>query len=98
MAEAADTHQPNSPARGPLAGLRVVEFTGIGPGPHAAMLLSDLGADVLRIDREGGNGWPNPIADRGRATTTVDIRSEAGRAFCLSATAMADVAATSMRG
>ena len=91
MAEAADTHQPGLTARGPLAGLRVVEFTGIGPGPHAAMLLSDLGADVLRIDREGGNGWPNPIADRGRATTTVDIRSEAGRAFCLSATAMADV-------
>jgi len=42
--------------RGPLAGLRVVEFAGIGPGPHCAMLLSDLGAEVLRIDSEGGNG------------------------------------------
>lgn len=61
---------------GPLAGLRVVEFASIGPGPHCAMLLSDLGADVLRIDRDGGNGWPNSIVDRGRAVKTVDIRSE----------------------
>ena len=68
--------------QGPLAGLRVVEFVSIGPGPHCAMLLADLGADVLRIDREGGNGWPNPIADRGRALVTVDIRSEEGRDFC----------------
>lgn len=76
---------------GPLAGLRVVEFAGIGPGPHCAMLLSDLGAEVLRIDREGGNGWPNPVADRGRAVATVDIRSEEGRAFCLDACDHADV-------
>ena len=77
--------------QGPLAGLRVVEFVSIGPGPHCAMLLADLGADVLRIDREGGNGWFNPIADRGRASVTVDIRSEQGRAFCLDATQHADV-------
>ena len=37
--------------KGPLAGLRCVEFAGMGPGPHGAMLLSDLGADVLRIER-----------------------------------------------
>ncbi|HKT05882.1 MAG TPA: CoA transferase, partial [Rugosimonospora sp.] len=36
---------------GPLAGLRVVELAGIGPGPHAAMVLADLGADVLRVER-----------------------------------------------
>jgi alpha-methylacyl-CoA racemase len=78
-------------AQGPLAGLRVVEFVSIGPGPHCAMLLTDLGADVLRIDREGGNGWLNPIVDRGRASVTVDIRSEQGRAFCLDATQHADV-------
>jgi alpha-methylacyl-CoA racemase len=77
--------------QGPLAGLRVVEFVSIGPGPHCAMLLADLGADVLRIDREGGNGWPNPIADRGRAPIIIDIRSEEGRAFCLDATGHADV-------
>lgn len=77
--------------QGPLAGLRVVEFVSIGPGPHCAMLLADLGADVLRIDREGGNGWPNPIADRGRAQVTIDIRSEEGRAFCLDAIEHADL-------
>ncbi|MGB6124675.1 MAG: CoA transferase, partial [Gordonia sp. (in: high G+C Gram-positive bacteria)] len=38
---------------GPLAGVRVIEFAGIGPGPHAAMLLADLGADVLRVQRPG---------------------------------------------
>jgi alpha-methylacyl-CoA racemase len=76
---------------GPLAQLRVIEFVSIGPGPHCAMLLSDMGADVLRIDREGGNGWPNPIVDRGRATKTVDIRSDEGREFCLHAAEHADV-------
>jgi len=76
---------------GPLAGLRVLEFSSIGPGPHCAMLLADLGADVLRIDREGGNGWPNPIVDRGRSTIVVDIRSDDGRAYCLQAADSADV-------
>lgn len=76
---------------GPLVGLRVIEFAGIGPGPHCAMMLSDMGADVLRIDREGGNGWPNPVVDRGRATKVVDIRTEEGRAFCLDAADHADV-------
>ena len=38
---------------GPLAGLRVVELAGIGPGPHACMVLADLGADVVRIERRG---------------------------------------------
>lgn len=76
---------------GPLAGLRVVEFASIGPGPHAAMLLADMGADVLRIDREGGNGWPNPIMDRGRATKVVDIRTPEGRDWCREAVSRADV-------
>ncbi len=76
---------------GPLTGLRVVEFAGIGPGPHCAMLLADLGAEIVRIDRAGGNGWPNPVVDRGRSTITLDIRSEEGRAFCLDAADHADV-------
>ena len=38
---------------GPLKGLRVVELAGIGPGPHAAMILGDLGADVVRVERPG---------------------------------------------
>lgn len=76
---------------GPLSGLRVVEFEGIGPGPHCAMLLSDLGAEVLRINREAGNGWPNPVMDRGRANVEIDIRTEEGRAFCFDACDHADV-------
>ncbi len=76
---------------GPLAGLRVVEFGGIGPGPHGAMLLADLGAEVLRIERAGGNGWPNPIVDRGRHVLTLDVRGEPGRATALDAIDRADV-------
>lgn len=76
---------------GPLAGLRVIEFASIGPCPHCAMQLSDMGAEVLRIDRAGGNGWPNPVADRGRATKIIDIRTDAGRAFCLDVAEHADV-------
>ena len=49
---------------GPLQGLRVVELAGIGPGPHAAMILGDLGADVVRIDRpRKGGGVPAPSRD-----------------------------------
>jgi alpha-methylacyl-CoA racemase len=77
--------------RGPLVGLRVIELTGIGPGPHCAMLLADLGAEVLRIDRPGGNGWPNPVADRGRGTMALNLRSAAGREGCLAAAERADV-------
>jgi alpha-methylacyl-CoA racemase len=57
------------------------------------MLLSDLGAEVLRIEREGGAwpGWPDPGLERGRATLQLDLRTEAGRERCLSATDHADV-------
>ena len=51
-AEAAALTGPLEP--GPLAGLRVVELAGIGPAPFAGMLLADLGADVVRVDRPGG--------------------------------------------
>ena len=52
------------PGNGPLAGVRVVELAGIGPGPFAAMLLADLGADVVRVDRPGGAGLAvNPAYD-----------------------------------
>jgi len=77
--------------RGPLSGLRILELASIGPGPYCAMLLSDLGAEVVRIDRAGGNGWPNPILDRGRAVLEGDIRSEEGRSLCLNASDKADV-------
>jgi alpha-methylacyl-CoA racemase len=81
----------NEARRGPLVGLRVLEFVGIGPGPYCAMLLADLGADVVRFDRPGGNGWPNAIVDRGRHTVELDIHSAVGREQCLLAAAKADV-------
>ena len=76
---------------GPLAGLRVLEFAGIGPGPHCAMQLADMGAEVLRIERPGGNGWPNPVVDRGRTCITLDIRTDVGRRRSLELAQRADV-------
>ena len=55
------------------------------------MLMADLGAEVVRIDRDGGNGWANPVTDRGRSNVTVDIRTETGREYCTEAAANADV-------
>jgi len=51
---------PQPTHRGPLAGLRVLELAGIGPGPFCAMLLADQGATVLRVDRPGGGAPPPP--------------------------------------
>ncbi|RAI64879.1 CoA transferase [Pseudomonas fluorescens] len=76
---------------GPLSGLRVLEFASIGPGPHCVMQLADMGADVVRIERPGGNGWPNDVADRGRRIVTLDIRTEEGQSTCLSLLKDADV-------
>ncbi|WP_321163994.1 CaiB/BaiF CoA-transferase family protein [Sphingomonas sp. Root710] len=75
----------------PLSGIRVLEFGAIGPGPYAAMLLADFGAEILLIEREGGNGWPNPVVDRGRARLTIDIRSDEGRDQVLALADKADV-------
>jgi alpha-methylacyl-CoA racemase len=61
------------------------------------MLLSDLGAEVLRIDRADGNGWDNPIMDRGRAVLRVDIREASGRDLCIAAATRADVLVEGMR-
>jgi alpha-methylacyl-CoA racemase len=77
-------------AEGPLNGLKVLEFAGIGPGPFCGMLLSDLGADVLRIDRIGGpRGGSRPAADRfsvtqrGRRSIALDLKSPAAIEACL---------------
>ena len=49
---------------GPLKGVKVVEIAGIGPGPHACMLLADLGADVIRVDRPGGQAMTGGSTSR----------------------------------
>jgi alpha-methylacyl-CoA racemase len=61
------------------------------------MLLADLGAEVLRIDRPEGNGWANPVVDRGRHVMTVDVRTDSGRDLCLAAAGRADVVIEGMR-
>ena len=61
------------------------------------MLMADMGAEVVRIDRPGGNGWPNPIMDRGRSVVTVDIRTAAGRDYCITAASSADVLIEGLR-
>jgi len=82
---------PAAEARGPLAGLRVIEFAGIGPGPFAAMLLSDMGADIVRIDRPGaGIRSAHDIVSRGRRVVELDIRTPAGAERALDLTANAD--------
>ncbi len=77
-------------SRGPLTGLKVVEFAGIGPGPHVAMLLADMGAEVVRIERPGSRPT-NVVVERARHRAQVDMKSEAGRAFALDACRHADV-------
>ena len=66
---------------GPLKGIKVVEMAGIGPGPFCAMMLSDMGADVVRIDREAGNNTfdiPYDILNRGRRSILLDLKTESG--------------------
>jgi alpha-methylacyl-CoA racemase len=81
---------------GPLAGLKVVELAGIGPGPHAAMILSDLGADVVRVDRPSGGlqlgspDAPDPTL-RGRRRMAADLKDPAGREAVLRLVEHADV-------
>ncbi len=70
--------------QGPLTGLRVVEFAGIGPGPFCGMLLSDLGADVVRVDREGGRPSSKyDITARGRRSIALDLKSPEAIETCL---------------
>jgi alpha-methylacyl-CoA racemase len=80
---------------GPLAGVRVVELAGIGPGPFAAMLLADLGADVVRVDRPGGGGLAvNPaydVTNRNKRSVLLDLKSPEGPARVLDLVERADV-------
>ncbi|MGH6872423.1 MAG: CaiB/BaiF CoA transferase family protein [Rhizomicrobium sp.] len=61
---------------GPLKGIRIVEFAGIGPGPFAAMLFADMGAEVIRVDRKGGRAPSKmEIYLRGRKTVALDLKT-----------------------
>jgi len=81
---------------GPLAGLKIVEFAGIGPVPMAGMLLADLGAEIVIIDRQEPNGLgiPRPprfdVTRRGRRSLALDLKAEDGVACALDLIAGAD--------
>ncbi|WP_330308973.1 MULTISPECIES: CaiB/BaiF CoA-transferase family protein [unclassified Streptomyces] len=84
-----------TPGHGPLAGVRVVELAGIGPGPFAAMLLADLGADVVRVDRPGGAGLAiNPeydVTNRNKRSVILDLKTENGQERVLDLVERADI-------
>lgn len=86
---------------GPLAGLRVVEFAGIGPAPFAAMVLADLGADVIRVDRPGHAISPAAIpADflqRSRRSIVLDLKAADGLDVALALVERADVLIEGLR-
>ncbi|MEI7030179.1 CaiB/BaiF CoA-transferase family protein [Streptomyces pratensis] len=80
---------------GPLTGVRVVELAGIGPGPFAAMLLADLGADVVRVDRPGdpalGIDPAYDLTNRNKRSVLVDLKSGTGAARVLDLVERADI-------
>ncbi len=90
---------PNS---GPLAGVRVVELAGIGPGPFAAMMLADLGADVVRVDRPDGGALQVAPPDqdillRGRPNVVIDLKSARGVELVLDLVERADILIEGLR-
>jgi len=68
---------------GPLEGIKIIEIAGLGPGPFAAMLLADMGGEVVRIDRPGGQliSFPNlecDVLNRGRRSAAIDLKQSGG--------------------
>jgi alpha-methylacyl-CoA racemase len=87
--------------RGPLRGVKVVEIAGIGPGPHAATILADLGADVVRVEKPGGAASAGPreadLLTRGRPSVAMDLKNPDALAALLDLIAEADVLIEGMR-
>lgn len=85
---------------GPLRGVKVVEIAGIGPGPHACMILADLGADVIRVERPGGQplaGGPTMLLNRGRPSVALDLKQPEAAAVVLDLVKDADLLVEGMR-
>src|SRR5439155_16693464 len=75
---------------GPLAGFRIVEFAGIGPGPFACMMLADMGAEVVTLDRVGARKNMTSVAGRGRKVVELDLKDKAAIVQVLDLLANAD--------
>ena len=86
---------------GPLKGIKVVEIAGIGPGPHAATILADLGADVIRVEKPGGAASAGPrksdLLTRGRPSVAMDLKNPDALAALLELISTADVLIEGMR-
>jgi alpha-methylacyl-CoA racemase len=86
---------------GPLRGIKVVEIAGIGPGPHAATLLADLGADVVRVEKPGGAASAGPresdLLTRGRPSVALDLKHPDAMRALRDLIAQADVLVEGMR-
>ncbi|MEX0644901.1 MAG: CaiB/BaiF CoA-transferase family protein [Parvularculaceae bacterium] len=80
-----------------LTGVRVVEFEGLGPGPFCGMLLADLGADVILIERPGSAAGPASIFRRGKRSIALDLKNAAARDAALKIAARADALIEGMR-
>src|SRR6266516_3398026 len=87
-----DKPAPQSTVRasGPLTGVRIVEFAGIGPGPFACMMLADMGAEVVTLDRVGARKNLKSVAGRGRKVVELDLKDKAAVAQVLDLLANAD--------
>jgi crotonobetaine/carnitine-CoA ligase len=86
-----DVDKARHPGKGPLAGVRVLEFAGLGPAPFCAMLLSDLGADVLCIDRPGTTYDASDVEARGRSRVQLDLKDPGQQAQALELISKADI-------
>ena len=85
---------------GPLRGVKAVEIAGIGPGPHACMILADLGADVIRVERPGGqmlSGGATMLLNRGRPSVALDLKQPEAAATVLELVKDADLLVEGMR-
>lgn len=75
---------------GPLSGLRIIEFAGIGPAPFAGMMLADHGAEVIRVSRSAAFSGPHETMTRGRRSIVLDLKQDAARAVARKLCASAD--------
>jgi alpha-methylacyl-CoA racemase len=94
------TNEASVAPQGPLAGVKVVELAGIGPVPLAGMLLADLGAEVVRVDRPDGAAIilpPHDITSRGKRSVIVDLKHERGPSVVLDLASRADVLLEGLR-
>jgi alpha-methylacyl-CoA racemase len=90
MTSAAASRASGQRTSGPLTGFRIVEFAGIGPGPFACMMLADMGAEVVTLDRVGAKKNLKSVGGRGRKVVELDLKDKAAAAQVLDLLANAD--------